>query len=110
MDLVNEILVRSGKFTSGYLAEISLALIATLLVIYGGEINAFLKRQVRNLPYLLRLLSFVLMCAFGYGLATIFLTPLAAHWLGQIPVKWLFPAVFLVLLAVGWLAERKKQV
>lgn len=110
MQLINDLLIKLGRFTQGYLTEIALALIATLLVIYGSEINGLIKRQVRNLPYLARLLSFVLMCAFGYGAATIFLTPLAAHWLGQLPTQWLFPAVLLIFLVVGWLAERKNQI
>lgn len=110
MDILNEILIRSGIWTQKHLSSIALALVATLLVIYGNQINLFVKRLLKPYPRLLRILGFVLMCAFGYGLLTVLLTPLLASWLSKVGIKWIAPLVLGVFLLVGWLAERKHQV
>ncbi len=110
MDLVNEILLRSGLWTRNHLGNLALALIATLLVIYGDSINRLLKRLLKPYPRVLRLLGFVLMCVFGYGALTVFFTPVLAGWLGQIPTPWLALSMLGLFLCVGWLAERKHQV
>lgn len=109
MDIINEILLRSGYWARSNMDNVTLALIATLLVIYGDDINHFVKRQLRPYPRLVRLIGFVLMCAFGYGALTVLLTPVLAGWFSLISIKWLAPIVVAVFLFIGWLAERKHQ-
>lgn len=109
MELVNELLIRSGGWAAKHLSSITLALVATLLVIYGDLINGFVKRLLRPYHRLVRILGFVLMCAFGYGLLTVILTPILASWLSYIDTKWLCVLVVAVFLLVGWLAEKKQQ-
>jgi len=110
MDLFNELLMRSGYWVLSNIHSIALALVATLLVIYGDNLNRFVKRHLRPYPRLLRILGFVLMCAFGYGALTVIFTPLLASWLAQIPVQWLAPGVLGFFLFIGWIAEKKQQV
>ncbi len=110
MDIVNEVLMRSGLWAAAHLNSIALALVATLLVIYGDNLNQFVKRRLRPYPRILRILGFVLMCAFGYGALTVFFTPIFANWLTWIPVKWLGVVVVTLFLFIGWLAESKRQV
>lgn len=110
MDILNEILWRSGHWVLAHIGNIALALVATLLVIYGDYLNRFIKRQLRPYPRLLRILGFVLMCAFGYGALTVFFTPILATWLAQIPVQWLAPSILIFFLFIGWMAERKQQI
>ncbi|GLR64594.1 DUF3392 family protein [Marinospirillum insulare] len=110
MDIINEILIRSGNWAHGQMHNITLALVATLLVIYGDQINRFVKRFLRPYPRLIRILGFVIMCAFGYGLLTVLLTPVFAGWFSLVSTKWLGLLVLLAFLVVGWIAESKKQV
>lgn len=109
MDIINEILLRSGYWARSNMNNITLALVATLLVIYGNDINHFVKRQLKSYPRLVRLFGFVLMCAFGYGALTILLTPVLATWFSLINIKWLAPITVITFLFIGWLAERKHQ-
>jgi uncharacterized membrane protein len=109
MELINELLLHSGQWTQPHLHNITLALMATLLVIYGNDINRLVKSWLKSYPRLIRLIGFVLMCAFGYGALTVLLTPLLANWLTLLSVKWLAPMVVATFLLVGWLAERKHQ-
>lgn len=110
MDIINEILIRSGNWMHGNMQNITLALVATLLVIYGDQINRTVKRFLRPYPRIVRILGFVVMCAFGYGLLTVLLTPVLAGWLSLVSIKWLAPLVLAAFLFVGWMAERKNQV
>ncbi|WP_114417420.1 DUF3392 domain-containing protein [Marinospirillum perlucidum] len=110
MDLINEILWRSGNWAHSHLQDITLAFVATLLVVYGDNINGLVKRQLRPYPRIVRISGFVLLCAFGYGALTVLLTPVLGNWLGLIPVKWLLPLVVALFLLIGWMAERKRQV
>lgn len=110
MDIINEILHRSGSWARSNMNGITLALVATLLVIYGDQINHFVKRMLRHYPRIVRILGFVIMCAFGYGLLTVLLTPVLAGWLSLVSTKWLGPLVLAAFFLVGWIAERKNHV
>lgn len=110
MDIINEILLRAGQWTHSNMDSITLALVATLLVIYGDQINNFVRRLLRHYPRLIRIMGFVVLCAFGYGLLTVLLTPVLANWFSLVSQKWLAPIVLAAFLLVGWLAERKNQV
>ncbi|MFW5858249.1 MAG: DUF3392 domain-containing protein [Planctomycetota bacterium] len=93
-----------------HLGEVAMALVATLLVVYGNEINAAVKRRVIAWPFVVRLAVFVLLCAVGYGAIIIFVSPLVAKGLARLGGVWLAPLVAAAFLVVGILAERKRQV
>lgn len=110
MGLIQELLWRLGSWTREHTSAIALAIVATLLVVYGNDINNWLKKRLRPYPMPVRILGFVLMCAFGYGAMTVFLTPYLAQWIGMISTRWLAPAVAGIFLLIGWLAEKRQQI
>ncbi len=110
MDLINEYLIRSGNWAHGHMDNITLALVATLLVVYGDHINRFVKQSLKPYPRILRVIAFVAMCAFGYGFLTVLLTPVLANWFGMVSIKWLAPLVAAAFLWIGWIAEKKNHV
>jgi len=105
LQLLNEL----GMMVRPHLYQIAMAIVATLLVIYGNEVNQLIRRQISGLHFLLRALIFVLVCAFGYGYLLIWFTPLLAAWLHLVPLHLIGPATLAILLTLGLLAERKKQ-
>lgn len=85
--------------------EIAVAMIATLLVIFGGAINNALRRLVRKQPIWLRISAFIGLCTFGYGALAIWLTPiLASYLINQSPVIYV-TSIVLSFIFVGVLAE-----
>lgn len=92
-----------------YIHNIAMMILATLLVIYGNDVNAFVRKQVANASFIVRTIIFVLVCAFGYGLLLVALTPVVASALAKIPSIYLGFVVVGIFLLLGWLAERKKQ-
>ena len=85
--------------------EIAVAMIATLLVIFGGVINSALRQLVRKQPIWLRAGAFISLCAFGYGTFTVWLTPIVAGiLLNQSPGMYV-SSIVLSFIVVGVLAE-----
>lgn len=100
------LLTFSGWFVP-YIGFFSTALVASLLVIYGKDVNRAVLGVVRKRHFVIRTLVFVILCAVGYG----FLTVQGGIWLAQllVSIDRLFLGVVIVLafVGVGWLAERR---
>ena len=91
-----------------YSSEISLAFVATCLVLFGDTINAFVRRRVIKLFFLLRIFTFILLCAVGYGLLTVTIHPIVHKLFLQVPSDYSFLFTAFCFICLGFLAERKK--
>ncbi|MFC3608291.1 DUF3392 domain-containing protein [Stutzerimonas tarimensis] len=107
MDLLLELIVSLSRWSRGHLYDISLAIMASLLVIFGPAINQWVQRQVGGFNFVFRTLVFILLCAAGYGLAMIYLTPWLMRGLGQFNNYTLSPVLLLVFIVIGVLADRR---
>ncbi|MBF0264226.1 MAG: DUF3392 family protein [Gammaproteobacteria bacterium] len=83
--------------------------IAVLLVLYGDELNKLLKRIMRPYHYLLRMLSFVVLCTVGYGFIAIYSEIGVNQLLSFVHRHWFAGIVIFIYLLLGFLAERKHQ-
>lgn len=110
MELIYDVLFALADWIRPHSDNIALALIATLLVVYGDDINQMVKKQLRPYPYLIRLVGFVILCAFGYGALTVYATPVIESLISRIPALYLAPATVSLFLLVGLLAERRRQI
>lgn len=90
------------------LLTICTALVATVLIIYGNNLNRIVRNLVRRWHFAVRLLAFVLICAFGYGFMTVFLGSVLARGLGGLGNGVLSPVVLVCFLVIGVLAEQKR--
>lgn len=106
MDLLLDLVITLSRWSRGHLYDISLAIMATLLVLFGPGINNWIRRSIGGLNFLLRTLLFVLVCVAGYGLAIIFLTPWLESGLGYFNNYTLAPALVLIFFLIGVLADR----
>lgn len=106
MDLLLDLLATLSRWSRGHLYDIALAIMATLLVLFGPGINAWVKRSIGGFNFFLRTLLFVLLCVIGYGLALIFLTPWLASGLGYFNNYTLAPVLLLIFFLIGVLADR----
>lgn len=101
--------LRLAYFMQPHLSDISLALIATCLVIYGDKINGFLKKLVSSWVFLARISAFILMCTFGYGLLTLWSQPLIYWGITHVDLAYRPLLVFGSFCLLGVLAERKRH-
>ena len=88
--------------------EISLAFVATCLVLFGDNINAFVRRSVKKYLFLFRILIFILLCAFGYGLMTVTIHPIIHNLFLKVPREYSFLVVAFCFIYLGVMAERKR--
>lgn len=102
-------IVQTSLWVRPHLSMVALMVVATLLVLYGNNVNAAVRRQIQHYHFIVRTLIFILLCAFGYGLLTTLLTPFLASQLASISNYYLGPVVVVVTIALGMLAERKRQ-
>lgn len=107
-DLVNQLDLHLRSWILGHMSHVTTALTASLLVIYGDDINGMVKDRVRNRHFVVRTLTFVLVCAFGFGLLAVFMAPGIARVLRYFGDRYLVLTVAAAFVGVGWLAERKK--
>ena len=91
------------------LPQISFAIIASLLIIYGNNVNKFVKKLLKRQKFFVRILIFVLVCGFGYGALTVYSANLLEDLLHSLDRNILTPILLSALLIVGILAERKNQ-
>ncbi|MCW8932435.1 MAG: DUF3392 domain-containing protein [Gammaproteobacteria bacterium] len=103
-------IIQLSQWLYPWLGEISMAIMATLLVIYGDTVNRIIKRQIIGLHFVLRTLIFILVCAFGYGALLIYATPVLAKLLASVGMVYLGPLVLGVLITLGIIAEKKNRI
>ncbi|HLA32220.1 MAG TPA: DUF3392 domain-containing protein [Pseudomonas sp.] len=106
MDLLLDLIVTLSRWSRSHLHDIALAIMATLLVLFGPSLNAWVQRSTASMNFLLRTLIFVLLCAIGYGLLLVFATPYMAKGLGYFNNFTLAPMLLLVFFIIGILADR----
>ena len=106
---MQNVLNNLGMMIRPHFYELAMMIIATLLVIYGAEVNRMVKRQVAHWHFVFRTLVFIVVCAFGYGWLTVWFTPVLAGWLSLIPLHLLAVSTIGILFFLGFLAERKRQ-
>ena len=108
MDIITDFIGRMSTAVRPHLGTIATSYALVLLVIYGDDINGAVKKRVRRYPFVARMLSFILLCTFGYGLLTIWLTRMLANAFLSMGDRYLAPVVVLAFVLLGMLAERKK--
>ncbi len=103
-------LAPAGQFLLPYLSEISMSLITCLLVMGGGEINALMRRLLRNQMFIVRTAVFVLINAFGYGLIIVKVTPYLTRTLHQLEPGMMFVVVIISFIVIGTWAQRNRHI
>ena len=96
------------NFTQLHSNNIALAFVTTCLVLFGNNVNGFVRRRVINLFFIVRILIFILLCAFGYGLITVTIQPVVHRLILGIPKNLSFVIVALSFIILGILAEKKR--
>jgi hypothetical protein len=109
MHFLNDVFTGAGHWIRSHLFAISMAWVATLFVIFGGDLNRLVKRIFARFHFLVRLAAFILLCSFGYSAATMVAAKLLNHFLAELSLKTLVPVVAGLFMAIGILAERRSK-
>ena len=107
---MTELFSAVSRALSPYYTEMSIMLMATILVVYGDIINGHVKRLLAPYHFVIRVSLFVVLCAFGYGALTLYGAPFLNHVIAYLP--WQYQGVGRVasFLLLGFLAERRRYI
>ena len=106
MDLLLDLIATVSRWSRHHLFDISLAIMATLFVLFGPALNAWVQKNIGGLNFVLHTLAFVMFCAVVYGLGIIYLSPWLAKGLAQFNNYTLAPVLLLSLFIIGVVADR----
>jgi hypothetical protein len=109
-DSVTRLLSQFGRFLYPYMNDIAVAIVACLIVIFASRINRLLRGSLAGSGFVTRTLVFILVNAFGYGVAIVALSPLLAGQLKSIPSQWLGLVILATFIAIGAWAQRNNHV
>ncbi len=109
MDL-NELVHSCAEWLRIHLYEVTLAWVAAFLVIYGREIVLLLRDLIKQWHFILRVLVFIVFCAFGYGWLTFQIAQVLESQLANASDLNLIALTLIGFIVIGVLAERKKQI
>jgi hypothetical protein len=107
---MNDILIQLGQWTRPYQFQAAMAIIATLLVIFGDDINKAIKKLFVKQHFIVRCCAFILICAFGYGLLTVWLTSWLSSQLSSIPDLYIFPSITGIFITLGVYAQKQRHI
>ncbi|MGB1261584.1 MAG: DUF3392 domain-containing protein [Cognaticolwellia sp.] len=107
---MTELLVDIGQWFRGYQYQTAMAIIATVLVIFGNDINGAIRKLVAKQHFVVRCLTFVVVCAFGYGLLTIWLTAVLVQQLAQVPNSYILPLIVGIFTVLGVYAQKHRHI
>ncbi len=99
-----------ADFTRGQLDHIAFAIIATALVVFGDDINNMLRAVLKKQPLWLRLSAFILLCSFGYGVLSVWLTPRLEGLLRALSDWQLIAAIVLIFVVLAGIAQRQRRI
>ena len=107
---MTDCLLTLSRWIQPYYYQAAMAIIATLLMVYGDLVNKHIKRALAPYHFVIRTLVFVLICAFGYGAFILFATPFVKHGILWLPVTYQGLVIVLVFLLLGYLAESRRYI
>ncbi|QOL25264.1 DUF3392 domain-containing protein [Thalassotalea sp. LPB0316] len=103
-------LIELGAWFKPYQYQAAMAIVATLLVLFGNQINSHIKKMFSRYHFVVRTIAFVVVCAFGYGLATVWLTGLLHQQLAKVPLAYLVPVHFVIFTGLGMYAQKQRHI
>lgn len=106
MDVLVDLILTLSKWSRTHLHDISLAVMATALVLFGPGLISWVRRSISHFNFVIRTLIFVLVCAIGFGLAIIYLTPILVSAFAHLNNYTLAPVLLMVFILIGILADR----
>jgi hypothetical protein len=107
MDFLLDLLATVSRWSRSNLSEISLALVGSLLVLFGADVKGWIEGRIGSFSGALRIPLVALLVIIGSGAALIYATPWVIRGLSQFNNYSLAPVLIVVLVLIGVVADRK---
>ena len=107
---MTDLLIELGSDFRQYQYQSALAIIATLLVMFGNDLNSLIKKLVVRQHFIIRSAVFIFVCTIVYGLATVWLTNELAQQLAKIPNLYIVPFIVVTFMSLGMYAQKQRHI
>ncbi len=108
MEFLSDPLVFVGRHMRPELHNIAMAMVATLLMIFGTPLLRWLRRYTKPYPFLVRTAILMALSSIGMALICSYGTGFLAGQLGGLGNAALALFVFAIFFFIGWLAQRDR--
>jgi hypothetical protein len=99
-----------SRLIVNHLTMLVWSIVATLMVVYGTAINQRIRRALKPIPFLGRVVCFVMICGVGYGWLSWLIVKCCVGLLLELSPALLVGCVLGAFCVVGWLAERRRMI
>jgi len=99
-----------ANYSRQNLQIICFGITAVALMLAGPTVNGILRRITKNLHWLLRYLSYIILCTAGYGFLSHVLYQGLRHWFRGLNNHMLVIWVAVVYLVLAFFAKQQKEI
>jgi len=110
MDFIDSLINVFSHFIRRHLMEIMLAYSATVLSVYGGDINNAVKKMIRKHNFFVRFGTFVALCTFGYGFLSLVIGKILVAYMTHLSNSWLISIIAALFILIGLIAEERNRI
>ncbi|CAM2943104.1 DUF3392 family protein [Pseudoalteromonas distincta] len=109
LHFLNTLQLSTGQWLLGYVNNIAMLFTVCLVSLYANDVIKLTKSTVSRYNFVVRVLCFVLITAFGFGFMVVWLSPLIAKGLLFFGKKWLTVTLIIAFFVLGTIADKKNQ-
>lgn len=109
MEIPSKLLPLVG-YLRDHTQEIAFSLVATLLMVYGHQLNRYFRKTTAKMNWFVRFILFVLLCTIGYGFLSTVLVKFIASGLSQLSSQAFLGTITASYIFLAYIARRKKEV
>lgn len=102
INLVNDF----GSWLASYNTYLSIAIVATFLVVFGGDLNSFAKRLFSSFHIVIRVIGFIV-CSIGYGILTIYANSYLEKLIGSLAPIYVIVLVFVAYIFLAIFSNKR---
>ncbi len=107
MDLLLDLIVTISRWCDRHLEQISLALVAVLLVLFGLNLGKYLQRLIGTMNIVFRVIILAIVYMLVFGLIINYLPQFIRELLSYLNYYSLFPILLLIMVFIGMIADKR---
>jgi len=107
MDMILDFIVMLSRWCNAHMQQITLAIVAVLLVLFGPLLGKYLQRLIGNMNIVFRVIIIAIVYLVVFGLIINYLPGFIRQLLSYLNYYSLAPILLLIMIFIGMIAERR---
>lgn len=107
MDLILDFIVTLSRWCNRHLDQISLAIVAVLLVLFGSSLGKYLQRLIGHINVVFRVIIIAIVYMLIFGLIINYVPSFIKQSLSYLNYYSLFPVLLLITVFIGMIADKR---